>query len=166
LLYRRFRNQRRAGYWQPMFLIFSRRRWTSSTADVSRLRSAKITTATACSTTTGGNDPNDDWDTGVDGLSIATRSRWRERGCDGGARPPLSRDTDGDGMCDDMEVRFGSYPNQRDTDGDGLTDGHEVWHYNCGSGRRKVLTSSRASSPSRATSRPRASSPRTSTLIR
>lgn len=35
-------------------------------------------------------------------------------------------DTDGDGLPDDVEKRFGSDPKARDTDGDGFSDGDEV----------------------------------------
>lgn len=35
-------------------------------------------------------------------------------------------DTDGDGLSDELEIRFGSRVDVADTDGDGFADGHEV----------------------------------------
>lgn len=43
-------------------------------------------------------------------------------------RLAVAVDTDGDGLTDDSEARYGSDPEVTDTDGDGLTDGEEaVW---------------------------------------
>lgn len=39
-------------------------------------------------------------------------------------------DTDGDGLTDDSEVRYGSDPARPDTDGDDLSDGDEVLRHN------------------------------------
>ena len=39
---------------------------------------------------------------------------------------PLSEDTDGDGLSDAEEARYGADPNNPDTDGDGFSDGEEV----------------------------------------
>ncbi len=40
--------------------------------------------------------------------------------------PDLPKDSDGDGLTDDEELKLGTDPFKKDTDGDGLTDGDEV----------------------------------------
>jgi len=41
----------------------------------------------------------------------------------------FGKDTDGDGLSDADEARYGTNPNKPDTDGDGLLDGEEVHRY-------------------------------------
>ncbi|MCX6155885.1 MAG: OmpA family protein [Candidatus Kapabacteria bacterium] len=41
----------------------------------------------------------------------------------------IAKDSDGDGLSDDEEIKLGSNPNNPDSDGDGLTDGDEVNKY-------------------------------------
>jgi outer membrane protein OmpA-like peptidoglycan-associated protein len=42
---------------------------------------------------------------------------------------PVSKDSDGDGLNDDLEASIGTDPFNKDTDGDGLTDGDEYHKY-------------------------------------
>ncbi len=66
-------------------------------------------------------DPDDsDWDSDGDGLSDSFEVRF------GGS--PTRCDTDGDGLGDYEEARAGTSLHRPDTDGDGLLDGQEVWH--------------------------------------
>ena len=41
-------------------------------------------------------------------------------------QPESTKDSDGDGLTDDRELKLGTDPNIRDTDGDGVSDGDEV----------------------------------------
>jgi len=88
------------------------------------------------STAYAGNDPDDTtWDCDEDGLSDQYEMVKRSRGAGNASAPsPTSRDTDGDGLCDDQEIRLGTFPNQRDSDGDLLDDGEEVFHRDCWTG--------------------------------
>jgi hypothetical protein len=43
--------------------------------------------------------------------------------------PSGALDTDGDGVCDDAEARYGTDPNKADTDGDGLSDNAELFGF-------------------------------------
>lgn len=52
--------------------------------------------------------------------------RWRVLASQDDAAAVLVLDTDGDGLPDDAERRFGTDPNAADTDGDGFSDGQEV----------------------------------------
>ncbi|MCE7988086.1 MAG: DUF11 domain-containing protein [Caldilinea sp. CFX5] len=82
----------------------------------------------------GGLDPDDSKvDSDGDGLPDPYEFDYRQLGLTngGGLIDPLSKDGDGDTLCDDLELLLGSNPNRADSDGDTLLDGQEVYHPEC-----------------------------------
>lgn len=63
-------------------------------------------------------------------LVVMTGAGWAQEGGDNGGDETGSEttplDSDDDGLTDEEEVRYNTYPNDKDTDNDGLTDGEEV----------------------------------------